>query len=186
MGFPVRSFQLSLDPRLRVYSLSPSTTQSPEHLTLSTGLDHESSQEDLSPLTIFAEKISNLTRKMAEAETGVEVLELRDQRKLLRAQRKEMAKTYDIDYDDEENGLDNVDEEDQGDEDEKEEEDTGAVSKKPTKRKREIHFLTNTRARNNRYGKIRTRIKKQLENLGILTECYGILYLRKYVLLLSI
>ena len=48
----------------------------------------------------------SLIWKIAAAETAAEVLQLREERKELRAQRKELAKSADIHYDDDESNLD--------------------------------------------------------------------------------
>ncbi len=109
-------------------------------------------------LKALDESITSLIWKIAAAETAAEVLQLREERKELRAQRKELAKSADIHYDDDESSLDDElqgeSEEQEGerkeDEEEEEEDDNDntsnvvkstVVERKPKKivKARELH-----------------------------------------------
>ena len=156
-------------------------------------------------LKALDESITSLIWKIAAAETAAEVLQLREERKELRAQRKELAKSADIHHDDDESSLDDElqgeSEEQEGErkEDEEEEEDNDndntsnvvkstVVERKPKKivKAREPClpcYIQNDRTRDDRYRKGKSRLKSAFIKLGIISGCYGILYIRKYVLI---
>ncbi len=156
-------------------------------------------------LKALDESITSLIWKIAAAETAAEVLQLREERKELRAQRKELAKSADIHYDDDESSLDDElqgeSEEQEGErkEDEEEEEDNdndntsnvvkSTVVERKTKKivkAREPRlpcYIQDDRTRDDRYRKGKSRLKSAFIKLGIISGCYGILYIRKYVLI---
>ena len=160
-------------------------------------------------LKALDESITSLIWKIAAAETAAEVLQLREERKELRAQRKELTKSADIHYDDDESSLDDElqgeseeqegerkeDEEEDEEEEEEEEDDntsnvvTSTVLERKTKKivkAREPRlpcYIQNDRTRDDRYRKGKSRLKSAFIKLGIISGCYGILYIRKYVLI---
>ena len=156
-------------------------------------------------LKALDESITSLIWKIAAAETAAEVLQLREERKELRAQRKELAKSADIHYDDDESSLDDElqceSEEQEGErkEDEEEEDDNdndnvsnvvkSTVAERKTKKIVKARepclpcYIQNDRTRDDRYRKGKSRLKSAFIKLGIISGCYGILYIRKYVLI---
>ena len=157
-------------------------------------------------LKALDESITSLIWKIAAAETAAEVLQLREERKELRAQRKELAKSADIHYDDDESSLDDElqgeseeqegeRKEDEEEEEEEEEDDNtsnvvkSTVVERKTKKivkAREPHlpcYIQNDRTRDDRYRKGKSRLKSAFIKLGIISGCYGILYICKYVLI---
>jgi hypothetical protein len=145
-------------------------------------------------LNALNEKIAELTLQMAEADSEVEVLELRRKRKKLRTQRTELRKNID-DYDEEmDSGFDDwIDDPLEGDDPGSEvdsiesEDDQARVGKEPAKpdkkpkQARPVGYIQNDRYRDDRFRKGKNAMVKRLEKIGISTGCYGILYLRKFI-----